>query len=565
MVPADVAGTDDEHAGTDEGAVRAERPAPGVLLADEERDAPLRGEGRGHHPLRGRRGVRPPGVAQHDALGQPAGELLRTRAEQLHQPQPRQGVEEPVVRERGAARARHPDLGQRGLAGRAGRRRGRTGGRGAAGRPPPRPRRWRGEGTSTCRGSSGSRGRCGTAPDSRRPGPRAGRTYCEPGGTAGGTARPRLLAALLTAVVLAGCGGDGYEPSGPFRPLPEGAPPEVGPPSSSPRRPRRARPNPESGEEGGDPNVVASGLAVPDGPGRAARRQRDRRRAGHRAAAAGLPRPLARPRADDGAGHRHRGRRRAAGAGALAHLRRGRPALRLRLHRDRQPGGALPAGRHAEPGAHRHPPRRDAQRRRPAVRPRRQALRRHRRHRGPALAADPASLAGKVLRIDVFGAPVGDPGLQPRAPRRDGAVPVGGEDAAGVLTPDRRRRRGPDELDLVTEGGDHGRRRAPARRGAADGGRPGRLRRRRRGGVPRRAGRRSGCTSSRWTAPGRPGATRSEFLDRRSTAGCDRRPRRRGRAVDHHVQPGRRRHARRGRRQGAAGSCRRRRPARSPL
>lgn len=71
-------------------------------------------------------------------------------------------------------------------------------------------------------------------------------------------------ALLVTAVLLAGCGSDGYEPAGPFRPLPEGAPPEVGPPpSSAPVPGRPADPGAEPQE--GDPNVVASGLAVPTG------------------------------------------------------------------------------------------------------------------------------------------------------------------------------------------------------------------------------------------------------------------------------------------------------------
>ncbi|WP_242471247.1 sorbosone dehydrogenase family protein [Blastococcus sp. TML/C7B] len=72
-------------------------------------------------------------------------------------------------------------------------------------------------------------------------------------------------ALLLSAVLLAGCGSDGYEPSGPFRPLPEGAPPRVGPPpsSSAPDPDRPAEPGAE--ESDGDPNVVASGLAVPTG------------------------------------------------------------------------------------------------------------------------------------------------------------------------------------------------------------------------------------------------------------------------------------------------------------
>jgi glucose/arabinose dehydrogenase len=73
-----------------------------------------------------------------------------------------------------------------------------------------------------------------------------------------------LLAVAFTAAALTGCGSDGYEPRGPFRPLPEGAPPEVGPPSSSAPVPGTPA-EPGAGEEAGDPNVVASGLAVPTG------------------------------------------------------------------------------------------------------------------------------------------------------------------------------------------------------------------------------------------------------------------------------------------------------------
>jgi glucose/arabinose dehydrogenase len=75
---------------------------------------------------------------------------------------------------------------------------------------------------------------------------------------------PWLAAVLLASVVLVGCGNDGYEPSGPFRPLPEGAPPEVGPPSSQAPVPGQPA-EPGAGEEAGDPNVVASGLTVPTG------------------------------------------------------------------------------------------------------------------------------------------------------------------------------------------------------------------------------------------------------------------------------------------------------------
>ncbi|SNS05355.1 Glucose/arabinose dehydrogenase, beta-propeller fold [Geodermatophilus pulveris] len=76
----------------------------------------------------------------------------------------------------------------------------------------------------------------------------------------------RLAGAAVLAAVLAGCGSDGYEPAGPFRPQPEGPPPQVGPPTESPSVPGPGDPaDPESDEEAGDPNVVASGLAVPTG------------------------------------------------------------------------------------------------------------------------------------------------------------------------------------------------------------------------------------------------------------------------------------------------------------
>jgi glucose/arabinose dehydrogenase len=74
----------------------------------------------------------------------------------------------------------------------------------------------------------------------------------------------RLLVVVLAAVLLAGCGDDGYHPVGPFRPLPEGAPPEVGPPTTQAPVPGEPA-QPEAGQDGGDPNVVASGLNVPTG------------------------------------------------------------------------------------------------------------------------------------------------------------------------------------------------------------------------------------------------------------------------------------------------------------
>ncbi len=74
------------------------------------------------------------------------------------------------------------------------------------------------------------------------------------------------VGALTLTLALASCGDDGYEPSGPFRPLPEGPPPQVGPPTESTPAPGPGDPaDPGSGQAGGDPNVVATGLAVPTG------------------------------------------------------------------------------------------------------------------------------------------------------------------------------------------------------------------------------------------------------------------------------------------------------------
>jgi glucose/arabinose dehydrogenase len=71
---------------------------------------------------------------------------------------------------------------------------------------------------------------------------------------------------LLLTVLLGGCGGGGYTPAGPFRPVPQGEPPQVGPPQApSPAPAPNAPANPQSGQQAGDPNVVASNLAVPTG------------------------------------------------------------------------------------------------------------------------------------------------------------------------------------------------------------------------------------------------------------------------------------------------------------
>ncbi len=83
---------------------------------------------------------------------------------------------------------------------------------------------------------------------------------------------PRAVAAwaavVALAAVLTGCSSGGYHPAGPFRPVPEGAPPQVGPPANQSPAPAPApgQPADPNGQQtSGDPNVVATGLAVPTG------------------------------------------------------------------------------------------------------------------------------------------------------------------------------------------------------------------------------------------------------------------------------------------------------------
>jgi glucose/arabinose dehydrogenase len=87
-------------------------------------------------------------------------------------------------------------------------------------------------------------------------------------GVSRGSARTaRLVAALVLTGTLSACGGSGgYHQAGPWEPLPEGAPPEVGPPTDSAPAPAPGQPaDPGSGEQAQDPNIVASGLNVPTG------------------------------------------------------------------------------------------------------------------------------------------------------------------------------------------------------------------------------------------------------------------------------------------------------------
>jgi glucose/arabinose dehydrogenase len=78
--------------------------------------------------------------------------------------------------------------------------------------------------------------------------------------------RRRLAAVALGGLLLAGCGG-GYEPKGPFREVPQGAPPEVAPPTQSGPVPAPGDPSTPGTDDqsAGDPNVVATGLTVPTG------------------------------------------------------------------------------------------------------------------------------------------------------------------------------------------------------------------------------------------------------------------------------------------------------------
>ncbi|RBY86604.1 sorbosone dehydrogenase family protein [Blastococcus sp. TF02A-30] len=263
----------------------------------------------------------------------------------------------------------------------------------------------------------------------------------------------RLLAVAAAGLLLAGCGDDGYEPAGPFRPLPEGQPPQVGPPSSQAPVPGEPA-EPGAEEEGGDPNVVATGLSVPTGlallpDGSAVVGERDTGRLlqvfPDRSPAREL---MTLPGVDT------------AGDGGLLGL-----AISPTYPEDgllyayvstatdnrvvRFPIGGTPN---------------------PVL----TGIPRGEVHNGgglvfdaeghllvgtgdtgnPALSTDPASLAGKVLRVDVFGRAVGAGGPVFSSGHRDvTAVCTAGDQ--GTYAADASRE-GPDELDRLTEGGDHG-------------------------------------------------------------------------------------------------------------
>ena len=285
---------------------------------------------------------------------------------------------------------------------------------------------------------------------------------------AGGRASGLLLAGLLTASLLAGCGG-GYHPVGPFHPLPEGAPPEVGPPTSQAPVPGD-RAQPGSGQQSGDANVVASGLNVPTGlvvlaDGSAIVGERETGRLLHVFPDRSPARELMTIPGVDTTGD--------GGLLGLAisptYLEDGlvyaylstatdnrvvrfplggtpNPVLTGIPRGETDNGGALLFGADGtlfvgtgDTG-------------------------------NPALAGDPNSLAGKVLRIDVFGRAVGASPVYSRGHRDVTALCQHGAEAlyATDATLD-----GPDELNAITDGGDYG---APqgtppvAEFGAAEGG-----------------------------------------------------------------------------------------------
>ncbi|SFL50406.1 Glucose/arabinose dehydrogenase, beta-propeller fold [Geodermatophilus ruber] len=259
---------------------------------------------------------------------------------------------------------------------------------------------------------------------------------------------------MMLAAVVAGCGSGGYEPAGPFRPRPEGPPPQVGPPSDSTPAPAPGDPaDPNSGEEAGDPNVVASHLTVPTGlvilpdgtaivgereTGRLLQVFPDRSPARELMTVAGID---------------------TAGDGGLLGL-----ALSPTYDEDgllyaylstatdnrvvRFPLGGTPN---------------------PVL----TGIPRGEVHNGggllfgldgtlyvgtgdtgnPALAQDPASLAGKVLHVDVFGQPVGEGTVHSRGHSDVTALCLGGDETL-FATDDSAT--GADELNAVLPGSDHG-------------------------------------------------------------------------------------------------------------
>ena len=267
----------------------------------------------------------------------------------------------------------------------------------------------------------------------------------------------RLLAVLLAGAVLAGCGDTGYHPVGPFKPLPEGAPPEVGPPTSQAPVPGDPA-QPESGDTAGDPNVVASGLTVPTGlvvlaDGSAIVGERETGRLLHVFPDRSPARELMTVPGVDTSGD--------GGLLGLAlsptYLQDGLLYAYLSTATDNRVvrfplGGTpnpvltgIPRGETGNGGA--------------LLFGADGTLFVGTGDTGnPALAADPDSLAGKVLRIDTFGRAVGASPVYSRGLRNVTALcrSSAGEPGTQPLYATDAPLDGPDELDSITEGSDYG-------------------------------------------------------------------------------------------------------------
>jgi hypothetical protein len=258
----------------------------------------------------------------------------------------------------------------------------------------------------------------------------------------------------MSAAVLTACGSGGYESAGPFRPKPEGAPPEVAPPSATTPAPAPRDPSQPGArdEQAGDPNVVASGLAVPTGlvvlpDGSAVVAERDTGRLIHVFPDRSPAKTLMVLRGVDTEGD--------GGVLALAlsptYAEDGLLYAYVSTATDnrvvRFPLGGTPN-------------------------PVFTGIPRGTVHNGggllfgadgtlyvgtgdtgdPQLAADPSSLAGKVLRIDVFGHRLGERPYFSTGHRDVTALCAAGEDQL-FATDDAAD--GTDELDLLVEGGDY--------------------------------------------------------------------------------------------------------------
>ena len=310
--------------------------------------------------------------------------------------------------------------------------------------PPPRRARWRGPARAASRRAELERGAEARLPTRARPlGPAAAAGRARPfraahvlwrgRRTAGRAARAAGRPACCWRSCWAGAAAAATPRRARSGRCPQGEPPggrarrRRSPPAPAPSGPA----DPQSGQQAGDPNVVAAKLAVPTGlavlpdgsavvgeraTGRLLQVFPDRSPARVLMTVGGLD-----ATGDGGL----------LGAGAVAHLRRGRPALRLHLHRHRQPGGALPDRRDAEPGAHRHPARPEPQRRRAAVRPptarcssapATPATRRwpRTRRRWPARCCTSTSSATRSAAAPVFATGLGDVTALCTARRRQG-------------------------------------------------------------------------------------------------------------------------------------------------